>query len=36
MEELYDLYCSVDIIRAMKSMTVRHAANIDEKMNGET
>jgi len=35
-EELYGLYCSADIIRVIKSMTVGHAANIGEKMNGET
>ena len=34
--ELYDLYCSADIIRVIKSMTMRRVANIDEKMNGET
>jgi hypothetical protein len=35
-EELYDTYHSAYIIRVIKSMTVRHAANIGEKMNGET
>ena len=30
------MYCLADIIRVIKSMTMRHAANIDEKMNGET
>ena len=32
-EELYDLYCSADIIRVLTSMRMRHGANIGEKMN---
>jgi hypothetical protein len=27
-EELYDVYCSVDLIRVIKSMTLRHAVNM--------